>query len=341
MQGDPQGRGEGWRTRFTAGSKCITIYKCDGWQPLILLRLYPGARIYKLRAGRAYVVWAKKGNKKANMKDGLVSSRHAGNRRRIDGHIHLERGAYTLEWIGRFIDHAVENNLDEIWLLEHCYRFREFAPMYDSVRGCSDYIDKWFHRKAALLGLSDYTALMDRARAQPFPISVKFGLEVCYFREFENFVQDIVENEKFDFVVGSVHYVDGFAFDHIAELWDGADVDKTYRRYFETSVDLAESGLFDGIAHPDCIKLFGHAPAFALEEYYETLARALSANRMYAEQSSGIFRRCPDTAELGMNADLLKRMKAHRVTVITASDAHCPEDVGAHIPELSRLIDQA
>ena len=51
----------------------------------------------------------------------------------IDGHIHIERGEYTLDWINRFVNRAVEMQIDEIWLLEHGYRFEEFVPMYDSV----------------------------------------------------------------------------------------------------------------------------------------------------------------------------------------------------------------
>ena len=45
-----------------------------------------------------------------------------------DVHIHIERGPYTKEWISRFADQAVRAGLDEIWLLEHSFRFREFAP---------------------------------------------------------------------------------------------------------------------------------------------------------------------------------------------------------------------
>ena len=32
----------------------------------------------------------------------------------IDGHIHIERGEYTLDWINQFVRRAVEMNLDEI-----------------------------------------------------------------------------------------------------------------------------------------------------------------------------------------------------------------------------------
>ena len=62
-------------------------------------------------------------------------------KRMIDGHIHIERGDYSLEWIRRFVDRAVETGLSEIRLLEHNFLFPEFAPMYDSVRAHSDFVD--------------------------------------------------------------------------------------------------------------------------------------------------------------------------------------------------------
>ena len=39
----------------------------------------------------------------------------------IDGHIHIERGNYSIEWIEQFVNKAVKMKIDEIWLLEHCY----------------------------------------------------------------------------------------------------------------------------------------------------------------------------------------------------------------------------
>lgn len=138
--------------------------------------------------------------------------------------------------------------------------------------------------------------------------------------------------------MGSIHFVDDFAFDHKAEHWTGLDVDKIYRRYFEDSVSLAKSRIFDGIGHPDAIKLFGHKPSYSLSEYYESLAKELSKSNMYADQNSGAARRCPETASLGMNEELLRILKKNRVRISTSSDAHCPEDVGYKIKELNNLI---
>ncbi len=256
----------------------------------------------------------------------------------IDCHIHIERSDYTLDWIKKFVDTAVSRNIDEIWLLEHCYRFSEFVPMYDSVCAASDYIDKWFHRKAGVLLLDDYLRLIDKVRKKSWPAKIKFGLEVCYFKQFEELVYTTTKDKGFDFLVGSVHFIDDFAYDHKPEHWNNVDVDHAYGRYLETSIDLARGGTYTGIAHPDCIKLFGHKPSFSLFDYYNELAAALAKSNMYAEQSSGSFRRCPDTSELGMNAELIKALKNHGVKIQTASDAHCPEDVGLYIRELEARL---
>lgn len=255
-----------------------------------------------------------------------------------DGHIHIERGAYTLDWIRQFVNKAVEMELDEIRLLEHNYIFEEFAPMYDSVCAYSEYVDAWFRRSAGIHKLADYLELIEQVRNERFPIEIKFGLEVCYFKEFEGFISELTKDKGFDFLLGSIHFVDGFAFDHKAEHWAGLDVDKVYRRYFEDSISLAKSGLFDGIGHPDTIKLFGHRPSYPLSDYYESLAKELSKSNMYADQNSGVERRCPDTASLGMDGELLRALKRNKVKIITSSDAHCPEDVGYKIRELNGLI---
>ena len=258
----------------------------------------------------------------------------------VDGHIHIERGDYTPEWIGRFVSRAVEMQLDEIWLLEHNFLFEEFAPMYDSVRAYSAYVDAWFRRQKKRK-LEEYLELIRRIRDESFPVRIRFGLEVCYFRKYEGLTAELTRDRGFDFLLGSVHFVDDFAFDHKAEHWVGLDVDRIYRRYFEDSVSLAESGIFDGIGHPDAIKLFGHRPSFSLSESYEDLAAALSAGGMYADQNSGAARRCPDTAPLGMDRELIRTLKKHDVPILPSSDAHCPEDVGYRIPELIRCVRDA
>lgn len=254
----------------------------------------------------------------------------------LDCHIHLEKGEYTLGWINEFVKTAVWRGMNEICLLEHCYLFQEFVTMYEDVCAYSPYIQTWFNRKAGTRNLSDYLRLIEKVRSADIPVKIRFGLEICYFKEYENRIHQETKDLGLDFLLGSVHYVDNFAFDHKPEHWKGVDVDSVYRRYFKTSVELAKSGLFNGIAHPDSIKVFGHQPSYSLLPFYDSLAKEVAKRGMYAEQNSGIYRR--SSAELGMNAHLIIAMKKYGVEILTASDAHKPEDVGANIPDLQALL---
>lgn len=258
----------------------------------------------------------------------------------LDGHIHLERGPYTPAWVREFVEQARRTGMEEIWLLEHSYRFREFTPLYRQVTAASQPVAQWFARKAGRCGLADYLGFVEHMKKESFPIRVRFGLEVCYFQQGEEEIGRLLQGGGLDFAVGSVHFVDSFAFDQSPDYWRGRDVDQVYRRFFETTLDLIDSGLFQGLAHPDSVKIFGFRPSFSLEPFYDQVARALARRGMYAEENSGVYRRSQGKGGLGLEPAFLKALRRQGVSIVTASDAHCPQDVGAQIPWMNRLLAQ-
>ncbi|MGN1346376.1 MAG: histidinol phosphate phosphatase, partial [Eubacteriales bacterium] len=209
------------------------------------------------------------------------------------------------------------------------YLFRDFLPLYDSLRHSSDFIDRWLERKGGVRTLDEYFRFIETARTHDFGLRLRFGLEICFLPEQIDAIGRRICHTPLDFTVGSVHFIDHFAFDHRPDLWQGVDVDDAYRRFFALSAALVESGLFDGLAHPDSIKLFGHTPSYPLDEDCDSLAAALAGTGMYAEQNSGVARRTD--AERGMSSVLYAAMKRHHVPIRTASDAHHPRDVGEGI----------
>ena len=261
-----------------------------------------------------------------------------GGERMFDAHIHLEKGPYTVGWAECFIAEAQRKGIGEIWLLEHCYLFPEFVPMYADLREKNSFIDQWLARKAGTRSLTEYLRLADAMRCRTYPVKLRFGLEICYLEGKESFIRQQTAPLGLDFLAGSVHFADSFAFDHRADLWQGMDVDTVYRQVFRHSSALADSGLFTGITHPDSVSLFGHTPSYSLTETYGELARKLAAQGMYAEQNSGVYRRCPDTAHPGMAPEMLAAMRKYGVRIVTASDAHRPEDVGEGIAELTEPL---
>ena len=153
-------------------------------------------------------------------------------------------------------------------------------------------------------------------------------------------MSDILKNYKFDFLTGSVHWIDGWGFDHPRqkELWKSKNIDEVYKRYYEIMFQLCESGLFSGLAHPDSIKCFGFKPNIDLTEYYEKLAVLLNKYGMYAENSGGLRLNYSPDIELGLNSQLLTILRKHHVQIETASDAHKQSDIGANILELETML---
>jgi hypothetical protein len=82
---------------------------------------------------------------------------------------------------------------------------------------------------------------------------------------------------------------------------------------------------------------FGHYPSSDFTNIYESLATALKESEMKAEFSNGLYINYGHK-ELGLNTDLLKILLDNNVQIVTASDAHRPEDVGKYIMEAKELI---
>ena len=254
----------------------------------------------------------------------------------IDAHVHLEKGPYTREWLDKFVQQAVRRGITELWLLEHTSRFIEFREIYKSITchpEAGAYQRQWFEENF-VNHLAEYKAFIDQMRQEKFPIDIKFGLEVCYFPEEEDRLHRILADYEWDFLTGSIHWIDGFGFDHKENIavWERLVVDDLYRRYYQLMCQAIESGLFDVIAHPDSIKCFNFYPSADMDmlPIYEDLAACFLRNAVKTEYSNGLFINYGHH-ERGPNPQLLAVLLEHNIPLVTVSDAHKPENVGKFI----------
>lgn len=254
----------------------------------------------------------------------------------IDGHIHLENGALSEAYAMRFVEAAAAKGLDEIHILDHTHRFIEFAPMYDKLKQTSHYQKEWLDKKR-LEPLSAYHALIETMKQKELPVRVKWGLEVCYTPEAKPLLNKLLKAYPYDFLIGSIHSIDGYLYDMPFSkeiLWDVFDTDAIYRRYYEIMEDMIASDLFTQIGHPDQLKLFRYEPSYDLTSTYERIAKLAFAHDVYMENNTGIHYRYhhPD---MGTNDQFMAILKQYGVKIMTASDAHIPEHVGMHIRSIS------
>ena len=171
----------------------------------------------------------------------------------IDAHTHLENGDLSTEYVHKFID-AKEKGITQLQILDHTHRFFEFKDCYKRVCEVSTLQEEWFLKKQKN-SIDDYLKLIEALKKETFDIDVRFGLEVCYTPETESLLSSILKNYHFDFLVGSVHSVNGYLYDMDAFskelLWDKNDPSDIYQSYYDSIEKLIQSNLFDQVGHPD------------------------------------------------------------------------------------------
>ncbi|TYO95925.1 histidinol-phosphatase HisJ family protein [Desulfallas thermosapovorans] len=245
-----------------------------------------------------------------------------------DYHIHTARCGHARGEMWEYVERALELGLPEIGFADH-------IPLY------------WLDEKAREPGiamspgdLAGYVEEVEKLQAAYPGISIKLGIEADYIPGYEAELKRILNQYPFDYVLGSVHYIDGWGFDNPAYLdqYTYLNIDRLYFRYFELVRLAARSGLFDVLAHPDLIKKFGFRPRGDLKEIYDKTARAFARAGVCAEINTAGLRM--PVAEMYPAPGLLKAFRKYAVPLVTGSDAHEPGQVGYGFDIVLRLLEE-
>ena len=255
---------------------------------------------------------------------------------KIDYHMHFEYGSYDLEWVQGFFESAKKNGVGEIGISEHSHGFIEFKDLYyeelildDSVVG--SYQAKWLEKNKFKYSLKDYFKFMQMLKEKGYP--VKIGIEICNFKNQEK-VKAIIKDYEFDYIIGSVHFLNGWGYDFadIKQVWNDFSLQDIYKWYAEEITNLAQSGLYDVLGHPFNNRLFKNIPEFDVKPILEQVATVLKEANMVIDINTGTLYRYP-IEEISPYPDFLQVAKKYDLPIITSSDAHKPEDCGRYIDE--------
>jgi histidinol-phosphatase (PHP family) len=243
----------------------------------------------------------------------------------VDYHMHLRDGrekvAHVTSSIEPFLDTARKAGVDEIGFTEHVYYFTQTRPLWTVP----------YQIEHCLYDLDDYVDAVVQAQERGRP--VKLGLEVDYVPGREDETRAILEPYPWDYLLGSVHFVDGLGVDSEPRLLDAAGVDEGWRRYFETLAAAARSGLFDSLSHPDLVKIFDErVDGFD----YGALIAAIAESGVAVEVSTAGLRK--PVRELYPHPDFLSACRERGVPVTLASDAHRPDLVGRDFDRARELL---
>ena len=202
----------------------------------------------------------------------------------VDYHMHLIASEDAIDGrlgsVERYVEIAAQRGVDEIGFTEHVFLFRQSHPLWTLP----------YHLERARHDLDEYCEVVVEAKRQGLP--VKLGLEVDYVADRLDQVREVLAPYPWDFLLGSVHWVDGEAVDMEPGVWERLSVGEVWRRYFEELAALAGSGLADVLAHPDLVKIFGRRPAAEqVEALHEQAAAAIAEAGVAVEVSTAGLRR--------------------------------------------------
>jgi histidinol-phosphatase (PHP family) len=261
-----------------------------------------------------------------------------------DYHLHLRSDDidataaehFTQANVERYRAAASERGIAELGVSEHVYRFEQA-------------LDVWRHPFWEENAHDDLDEYCEFVREQT---DLRLGIEADFVPGGEDRMANLLEARDFDYVIGAVHFLREEAVDmEDYSVWDSNptrphSADDVWRRYFQTLGEAARSGLFDVLAHPDLVKVWGPAhptnperrrPEGDLRRYYELAMEGIAESGIAVEVSTAGLRK--PAGEIYPAPAFLEMCLEAGAPVALSSDAHRPEDVGADYDQALELLE--
>ncbi len=249
-----------------------------------------------------------------------------------DYHLHLrpdDPGATTERYftgdnVQRYLEAAKQAGIEELGVSEHVYRFRQALAVSRHP----------FWEQQAVDDLDSYCEFV---RSTP----LRLGIEADFVAGAEDRIASLLERREFDYVVGSVHLIGDRFVDHAGwDVWEReSDADRVWERYFGLLAEAVRSGLFDVLAHPDLVKMWGPERPWPERDprfHYEPAVEAISEVGIAVELSTAGLRK--PVGEMYPSREFCQMCVEAGAVFALSSDAHAPEQVGFEYERAKREL---
>ena len=230
-----------------------------------------------------------------------------------DYHMHTPLCGHASGEPVEYVRQAIDVGLKEIGFSDH-------APLLSHV-------DPRISMGYAQLPL--YHQMIEKVRKDfEGQIAINVAIEADYMPDYEKETKAMLAAYPYDYVIGSVHFIEKWGFDDPIQLkvWNIKDVNDVYREYFKLLRQSAASGLFDILGHVDLVKKFDFHPTVDMTDEIEENARVFKQTGIVVEiNSSGLHK---PAQEIYPSQAHLKTYHRHGVPITFGSDAHKPNQVG-------------
>ena len=215
---------------------------------------------------------------------------------------------------------ARERGIRVLGLSEHVFQMNEARSTLTHMQ-----------LEGPILSFHDYIHAVQNV-SQQTGVDVRLGLEVDFIPEKNDEIQASLQGHPWDFLIGSVHQVDGKLFEHdnISTREQG---ETAWRHYVHLLRNAVDSGFFSLVSHP--VRMRSQNPYLPprLDKEYEQLAVLATQKNVALEINGYDTLTYPDMVRL-----LAKACALHNTPISVGSDAHNPKQVAqAHKQTLDIL----
>ena len=240
----------------------------------------------------------------------------------FDTHTHSTYSPDGKKTLALMAEAALEHGLQGVAFTEHA----EWYPGDDAY---------------GYLSLPDYFASLRGLReAYAEKLTVLAGIELGNPHDFPIEVTDILDTWSFDFVIGSVHWMDNLAGWELPIFQRG--IAETYQRYFAEVLTMVDRARFDVLGHLDLVRrdswvLFHQI--LPLSDYsdiiHQILKRLIERGKGLEVNTSGLRKGMSETLP---NLEVLCwYRKLGGKIIVFGSDAHQPADIAYGFDMTSEL----
>ncbi|WP_209121765.1 histidinol phosphate phosphatase domain-containing protein [Alkalihalobacillus sp. BA299] len=259
----------------------------------------------------------------------------------------VEEGCYSEAWLDLYLERAKQLGLKEVGIVEHLYRFRDCLDyfkehMHLEADSLGTLQNKWLHQVSTIPSMDHFIEFIhsQQEKWQKQGVNLALGLEADYFPNGEEKLKRLLENKPWDYVIGSVHFINGWGFDNkeTAHYFEQMNLIELYQTHTSYVCQSIESKLFDMVAHLDNLKVFSYRPEETLLlENYQQVAETLKKNNIASEVNTGLSYRYP-VKEACPSPSYLQVLANYQVPLTLSSDSHYPDDLGTNLDQATELL---
>lgn len=196
------------------------------------------------------------------------------------------------------------------------------------------------------MGITEHDRYLDKidvaafqeAREESDEVGLRLGIEIDFVPGQEERMESYATALPYDYIIGSVHRVDGDEVDRATDqdIYDRYDTYELYAAYYRNVREAALSGRFEVIGHPDLIKIFRHYPERDITPLLEETADAIAESGVVVDVNAAGLRK--PVGEIYPSKKFLEMFHRRGVPIILSSDAHAPDEVAAGYDKSLKLV---